>query len=131
MTTNCLRCGTPAKAPTPEWTAVQLCDRCFGDVMHYITGTNDIHLSTTRVKAARRLYAVQTRPKCWECGSTALLTRPDEAMGGLTDETVCLTCGEVQVDPDFDPTDEQIAVSRVVTVAEQHRAAWDLKAGGM
>lgn len=113
MTTNCLRCGTPAKAPTPEWTAVQLCDRCFGDVMHYITETDDPRLSVARVKAARRLYAVQGRDE----DQTA------ELLAETYEEEVC--------DPDYDPTDAELAPSPAIPVAEQHKAAWDLKTGWM
>jgi transcription initiation factor TFIIIB Brf1 subunit/transcription initiation factor TFIIB len=35
---------------------------------------------------------------CWNCGSDRIIVRPDEGMLGLTDEIVCVDCGETQED---------------------------------
>jgi ribosomal protein S27E len=36
--------------------------------------------------------------KCWNCGSTRIIVRPDPGMGEVTDEIVCLDCEERQED---------------------------------
>jgi hypothetical protein len=38
-------------------------------------------------------------PRCWNCGSTALLVEPDPDMAGMTDRCVCDECRELQPEP--------------------------------
>lgn len=112
---QCLRCEKPFKAPLPEVQSTQLCDRCFGDVMHYIVTSTSLRQVHYRIKAVDRLYAPETpSPSAgWDPDGDALW---DEAY-----------------DPDFDPTDTQIAADRPVgpSIMEQHKAAWDQKVGWM